>query len=243
MLLFHFPVSDGILIDLRYLAIVFAAIYGGWASALTATIILYTGRIVIYDDLNIQLLLVQLTLFVTAGLCSIIAIFKFRNWLKMLLMLTIVSITNLYIAYAITIRDQSVKFFPLFSDYILAIWIGGGIGFYLISYLRRASSFESKYRMIAENTSDFILVLDQQMRVTYCSPSYEKYLGYTLKDQYDKDKLIKLVHPDNQAMVVHHLEKKEAAKVECRVRNKTGDWVYLEANIMPIHKKILPLKV
>jgi len=237
LLLFHFPISTGIYIDLRYLPIVFAAFYGGWASALIATIIVYSGRLLIYDEFHIQLVLIQLTLFVTAGFCAFIAMFKLRNWMKMFLMLTAVSITNLYIAYVITIHDESVNILSLYRDYILAIWIGGGIGFYLISYLRRVSLFESKYRMIAENTSDFILVLNEQMRVTYCSPSCDKYLGYRLNDLNGEGQLIKTVHPDNQLMVVDALERKQAAKVQCRVRNKIGDWVDLEANIMPIYKR------
>ena len=75
------------------------------------------------------------------------------------------------------------------------------------------------------------------MRVTYCSPSCEKYLGYRLNDLNDEGQLIKTVHPDNQLIMVDALERKQAAKVECRVRNKIGDWVYLEANIMPIYKR------
>lgn len=38
---------------------------------------------------------------------------------------------------------------------------------------------EQKYRLIAENMDDTIVLMDDDMRVKYCSPSIEKLLGYT----------------------------------------------------------------
>jgi PAS domain-containing protein len=37
---------------------------------------------------------------------------------------------------------------------------------------------ESKYRLIAENTSDLIVVLDKEQSISYFSPSHELVLGY-----------------------------------------------------------------
>ncbi|PAF11541.1 hypothetical protein CHH61_26765, partial [Shouchella clausii] len=37
---------------------------------------------------------------------------------------------------------------------------------------------ESKYRLIAENTSDLIAVMDRDRSLSYLSPSYEFVLGY-----------------------------------------------------------------
>ena len=38
---------------------------------------------------------------------------------------------------------------------------------------------EQKYRLIAENIDDTIVLMDDAMRIMYCSPSIEKLLGYT----------------------------------------------------------------
>jgi PAS domain S-box-containing protein len=41
---------------------------------------------------------------------------------------------------------------------------------------------EEKYRLIAENVDDIILLMNDEMKVIYCSPSIEKLLGYTPED-------------------------------------------------------------
>jgi len=58
----------------------------------------------------------------------------------------------------------------------------------------------------------------------YLSPSYEKVLGYTL-DEMKETAPFSLVHPDDAALVRSW---KEMGMVEFRVRNKRGNWLWME---------------
>lgn len=46
-------------------------------------------------------------------------------------------------------------------------------------YVQALQESEQKYRLIAENTDDVILLMDDRLQVSYVSPSVEKLLGYT----------------------------------------------------------------
>lgn len=45
-------------------------------------------------------------------------------------------------------------------------------------YIQALEESEQKYRLIAENTDDVILLMDENLNVSYVSPSIEKLLGY-----------------------------------------------------------------
>lgn len=56
---------------------------------------------------------------------------------------------------------------------------------------------ESKFRSIAENSSDMICLLDQNGLFLYCNKSYERILGYSPSDLVGKS-CFELVHPDEK---------------------------------------------
>ena len=47
-----------------------------------------------------------------------------------------------------------------------------------IAWQKILEKSESKYRLIAENTSDLIMVVDKDHLISYFSPSHELVLGY-----------------------------------------------------------------
>jgi len=61
---------------------------------------------------------------------------------------------------------------------------------------------EEYYRFIAENTSDGILVMENN-RIIYCSPSYEQKIGSTLAELADKkpEDLFEMIHPDDRERI------------------------------------------
>ena len=94
---------------------------------------------------------------------------------------------------------------------------------------------EARYRMIAETTSDIIVVSDRSGRITYLSPSArqlgfepQELLGQTFTDY---------THPDDFPRIRDSLRRQSpgqlADRIRWRARHKmTGDWVWLES--MPI---------
>ncbi len=141
---------------------------------------------------------------------------------------------------------------PFFHlQYLVFIMLGVVIGGLLIeSYVRlhrtitdrktmekTLEASESKYRLIAENTSDLIMVMEKDQSISYFSPSHEHVLGYQSADL-EGIELCKLLHPDDISMfrstVKQMFEDKQSQSMEFRIRNKSGDWIEFESRCKPV---------
>ena len=84
---------------------------------------------------------------------------------------------------------------------------------------------ESKYRLIAENTSDLIIVMDEEQSISYFSPSHEIVLGYKC-GELESFELCSLIHPDDVKMFRNTIklmyENKESQSMEFRLKHKEG---------------------
>lgn len=144
-------------------------------------------------------------------------------------------------------RDQ--PFFHI--QYILFVMLGVFLGFLLIeSYVklhrlnnrlsdmyRLVEASESKYRLIAENTSDLIMVMDKEHTLTYFSPSHEMVLGYQNCELEDV-KLCRFIHPDDVEFFKSTIDRmfncKESQALEFRLNHKHGRWIEFESRCVPV---------
>ncbi len=97
--------------------------------------------------------------------------------------------------------------------------------------LRRS---EQHYRALIEHSSDIIVVLDAQGRITYASPSVEAVLGFR-PEEMQGSRMVDFVHPQDTA---HCLEARpgaasgaRAGPLEFRCRDRKGEWRTLEATL------------
>lgn len=95
---------------------------------------------------------------------------------------------------------------------------------------------EAKYRFIAENMTDLIRIFGRNGENIYISPSHEQLLGYSLDSfQQERDQL--RIHPEDRDQLIagfrEIIRSKALKTVEFRYRHKRGDWLTLEARIMP----------
>ena len=94
---------------------------------------------------------------------------------------------------------------------------------------------EEQYRLIAENTSDLICMVDTHGNYTYLSPSYRDVLGYAPESLVGQNCLV-LIHPDDRKTaeaealrsVSHH---SAADGIEVRVKHQNGNWKVFETLI------------
>ncbi|MDD5528721.1 MAG: PAS domain S-box protein [bacterium] len=92
---------------------------------------------------------------------------------------------------------------------------------------------EEKFRVLVNNFSDIVVILDSRMNVRYVSPSVENILGYK-KDFFIGKNVTTLVQPEDFARIRSQLNlknKKSEGKtkfIEFRVRHKNGGWVDFE---------------
>ncbi|MBV8161723.1 MAG: PAS domain S-box protein, partial [Acidimicrobiia bacterium] len=92
---------------------------------------------------------------------------------------------------------------------------------------------EERWRALLLNSSDVITVLDEQGRVTYTSPSTERFLGY-LPEQLVEMTVFEIVHPEDLeragALLLELVEADDVSDpIEMRVRHADGSYRWLEA--------------
>src|SRR6266540_4204347 len=99
---------------------------------------------------------------------------------------------------------------------------------------------EERYRLITENSSDLISLLDLEGAGSciYVSPSYKTLLGYE-PEQLLGPLQLKLVHPDDRANVIEQYARLVAtgnASVTYRLRHAGGSWRSIELHASTINQ-------
>lgn len=101
-----------------------------------------------------------------------------------------------------------------------------------------ARQSEEKYRVIAENCSDLIAVIDREGTFLYLSPSYQTLFGDDGIEM-ESGHLLQWVHEEDRELVENYLKQICAARnasslLEFRVHTKSGRSLYLETKGNPI---------
>ncbi|HEY9697932.1 MAG TPA: PAS domain S-box protein [Trichocoleus sp.] len=101
------------------------------------------------------------------------------------------------------------------------------------------SESEERFRLLAENSSDLIALMEQDGRFVYACPAYERVLGYS-PDRLLTMNLRQIIHPDDlkQLSGWHNQE-----SIEFRVQDAQGDWIWIEGITYPIDSAEQPLIV
>ncbi|MFS0774901.1 PAS domain S-box protein [Neobacillus sp. 3P2-tot-E-2] len=96
---------------------------------------------------------------------------------------------------------------------------------------------ESKYRLIAENMTDLIILFDINRRGIYASPSHESILGYT-PEYFEGSSTLNLIHPEDLDSTMNQLTEvittKLPAKVDVRLLHANGEWKLFECTGTPV---------
>ena len=98
-----------------------------------------------------------------------------------------------------------------------------------------------RFRLLIENASDMISVVDKEGVTVYASPSTHRVLGYRPEEFVGKN-LVEIVHPDDMDFVMRIFEKvlsEESNFVieEARIRHKDGSWRILEATARLVYSE------
>ncbi|MBT2655171.1 EAL domain-containing protein [Bacillus sp. ISL-18] len=96
---------------------------------------------------------------------------------------------------------------------------------------------ESRYRLITENMSDILMLLDHRGRILYASPSLGRVLGTPTKTYEGKSSFL-LIHPEDRDQVMDQykqiLNKLPSARMEARFLHSDGSWVLIEGIGTPV---------
>lgn len=96
---------------------------------------------------------------------------------------------------------------------------------------------ESKYRLMAENILDLMVVLDKNGVVLYASPSHELVLGIP-PELFQGQFVFNLIHPEDipciKGKYASVLKTKTPFQVGFRFIHSNGNWVYVDALVTPV---------
>lgn len=171
---------------------------------------------------------------------------------------TVIKKISIFFAAYILNYGITVFTFKIFIDnpifhlqYLLFVMLGVIIGALLIESYEKlhrlnnrltdmyklVEASESKYRLIAENTSDLILVLNDEQSAIYFSPSHESVLGYQCCEL-EKLEKYQLIHRDEvdlfKSTIKLMFDNKEMQSIEFRMRHKDGRWLDFESRCVPV---------
>lgn len=96
---------------------------------------------------------------------------------------------------------------------------------------------EAKYRLIAENTSDLIMVMTKEHSISYFSPSHNLVLGYN-DSELENVELCKFIHPEDienfKNAINNMFKNNKSQSMEFRYKHKVGHWIDFESHCMPV---------
>ena len=104
---------------------------------------------------------------------------------------------------------------------------------------KRLQESETKYRLIADNMSDFVTVLDRKGKILYASPSHENLMRISIS-KFEGTFLHDYIHPDDQALFLktfHHVLQQRSI-LQADIRWKVKDqWIHLGMIGKPVVEK------
>lgn len=102
-------------------------------------------------------------------------------------------------------------------------------------------NIERTFRLITENTNDFIAILNGEGTVSYSSPSYIRKLGYT-EEELNKINYEKLIHPDSlltwNRLLLQSEEVEKDGNIELLLLSKNEDIIWTEGNYTVVYDHI-----
>lgn len=101
---------------------------------------------------------------------------------------------------------------------------------------------EEKFRLITENSSDLIAILDESGIILYASQSHTSLLGHNLEELETKP-LLKWVHPEDHEFVTLGIRdimtgSKQTVQLEFRIETSLSSYIYVDTKMNPIRYPI-----
>lgn len=239
--------DQGYSYDIRYAVIILVFAYLGPGAGMIASTFALTARLIVSDNWFPAIVgwLVVMAVFIVIHKFTI----HFRPVRRYMIFLC-----SYIVTYIITVPIvlNIIKDNPLFHlQYLMFVSIGVLIGGLLIESYEKLyriikerkrmeqtlEESESKYRLIAENTSDLIMVMDKEHAISYFSPSHEVVLGYKVAEL-EKIEIYKVIHPDDvgkfRETITKIMKNKKSLPVEFRFEHQNGKWIDFESRCMPV---------
>ena len=207
LMFFSIQIDSHVFVDLRHLASVFAALYGGFPAALLSALFISVSRLAFFDfhPSSVTAALFMLVIGLTNGIINTKQSSSTRKFWSM----NIVSSTFVTAALLINLKDSDLLGKVLFYHISLSLVFGYFV--YIISqYIFKGSelmkklkeseeryrAFAEKYEAVVSNIREVIFQLDSEGNILYVNNSWNKITGFNLDESIGKNILSFLLEED-----------------------------------------------
>ncbi|QOR68076.1 PAS domain S-box protein [Cytobacillus suaedae] len=231
LMLSTIQVTETAIVDLRHLAIVVVAVYGGPVSAIVAGLIIGAMRILLFGVNNASIVGCSIAILM-GGVIGFIATFDMRKKYKYFLMNSAFVTTN-SIALIIVVGNPSISYKTLLYYVPISI-IGGLFSYSIAEYIRKSNVNQRNmkyYKLMADNSTDLISTHNLDGTFKFLSPSCKTILGYEPKELIGKNPYDFHVEEDMKKVIESHetvSNSSDSYTVEYRFKRKDGSLIWLE---------------
>lgn len=232
--------TDTVIVDLRNIAIICGAVFGGPVSSIIAAGMIAAFRIVLYGTNTASITAVFVALIMGAG-CACISTIKAPRYKKYIYMLVYVYAIS-SAAFFYLVRDPQ-KLFGIFSYYYPITLSGVLLAYFASEYIISSNSTfieMTYYRIMADNLSDMISTHNPDGIFKYASPSSFQVTGYT-PDELIGMNLYEYIHQDDVDAVIktgeNVLSMLDSYTQTYRLKRKDGKYIWLETSLRRIKNK------
>ncbi len=141
LMLFSYQINATTIADLRHLAIVIAAAFGGYIPAVIASGIIAFGRILLFN-FNDTAMLAAINALLTGIVCGWFSTLKYHPTLKAFYM-NLIGLFFISIVFALYIEDNTVLTKVLIIHYLISL-VGGFFAYHLSVYIAKIKETEQK---------------------------------------------------------------------------------------------------
>ena len=245
---FSIQINSSTIADLRHLAIVIAAAFGGFIPALFAAVLIAAGRILLFG-INESSILGAIGALLTGILCGAISTLNMARILKAFLM-NLIGLVFVSIIFIIRVENLQVLKNLLTMHYLISL-IGGFLAYHFFVFVVKSyeaqnqlkhsviklKETEERFRLIAEYSSDMITMHNENGEYNYISPAVKETIHFEYPDLLGK-KMEVFIHPDDVIQTMEMFEKaleEGAANSTFRYRTQMGDYVWIESALKSVH--------
>ncbi|KGP72838.1 diguanylate cyclase [Pontibacillus yanchengensis] len=222
-------VTDTVILDLRHLAVIIAAIFGGPISAILSGIIIGLVRFTLYGISETSLIVGSVVVVVSLVLGGIAntSLAKVKKYIIMNGIFIIVnSMMILLLVEDLLIAEVALAYHIPFSI------TGGFLTYYMAEFIKKSNENNRTiqyYKLIAENSTDVVSTHNKVGTIKYISPSCQSILGYAPSELIGNN-VFHYIHPEDlQEEQPPYVSKSTSSQtLEFRFLKKDGNYVWLE---------------
>lgn len=224
-------VTDQVIVDLRHLAILFAAVFGGPLASIFAGLVIGLVRLVWYGVSPASM---------WAAAVAVVMGFLFAYYIRLnltkaaryILMNGSYVLVSSIIIYSFV--DDKIIGTQTLLNYNAFSLMAGVFTFYIGEFILRSTDEHRSiryFKLIAENSTDMITTHSLDGHYLYVSPSSEKLLGFEPEELMGQTPM-RFVDEADVPLILASLDKVKSTGLESRISyrmmNKQGDFVWVE---------------